>query len=299
MTKLKKKLIINDTKLNMPFLCFDIAFKAVFTNEENILAKMIADITGIEYSLLKNNIRLITNEIPISVKEEKAKRCDFLVKVSDKNIINVEINSSYYPGLLNKNLSYLFIAYATATKKNKKYDDNLFATQINLNCYKENSNKPLAKYLLQEVDDYQIYTKSLSIFDVNVVKCNELYYNHMQEEIPNYVRWGALIYCDDFSKIPNIVKGIMTDEERNRIMDKMNKLTSDDIFMSELEAREWDEWEENSKMDYAEKKGMAKGIEQKTIEIIKNMLENNTDLEFISKVTNKTIEEIERISKEQ
>ena len=177
MTKLKKKLIINDTKLNMPFLCFDIAFKAVFTNEENILAKMIADITGIEYSLLKNNIRLITNEITISVKEEKAKRCDFLVKVSDKNIINVEINSSYYPGLLNKNLSYLFIAYATATKKNKKYDDNLFATQINLNCYKENSNKPLAKYLLQEVDDYQIYTKSLSIFDVNVVKCNELFFS--------------------------------------------------------------------------------------------------------------------------
>ena len=58
---------------------------------------------------------------------------------------------------------------------------------------------------------------------------------------------GALIYCDDFSKIPDIVKGIMTDEERDRIMDKINKLTSDDVFMTELEAREWDEWEANSK----------------------------------------------------
>ena len=301
MSKIKKKIIINDIELNMPFLCHDIAFKAVFTNEENILAKMITDITGIEYSLLKNNIRLTTNEIPISVKDEKAKRCDFLIKVNDKNIINLEINSSYYPGLLNKNLSYLFIAYATVTKRQKKYDENMYAKQVNLNCYEENLDKPLAKYLLQEVDDYQVYTKSLSIFDVNVVKCNDLYYNHNQVEIPNYIRWGALIYCTDFSKIPDIVKCIMTNEERERIMDKMDKLTHDDVFMTELEVREWDKWEENSKMDYAKNlgiaEGKAEGKEETTKELILSMLDNNATLEFVSKVTNKTIDEINEILK--
>ena len=151
--------------------------KAIFIGEDNILAKMISDITGIEYSLLKNNIRLAINEIPISVKDEKAKRCDFIVKVNDKNIINLKFNSSFYSGMINKNLSYLFIAYATATKRNKKYDNNMYAMQINLNCNKENLDKPLAKYLLQEVDDYQVYTKSLAIFDVNVVKCNELFFS--------------------------------------------------------------------------------------------------------------------------
>ena len=151
--------------------------KTIFIGKENILAKMISDITGIEYSLLKNNIRLAINEIPISVKDEKAKRCDFIVKVNDKNIINLKFNSSFYSGMINKNLSYLFIAYATATKRNKKYDNNMYAMQINLNCNKENLNKPLAKYLLQEVDDYQVYTKSLAIFDVNVVKCNELFFS--------------------------------------------------------------------------------------------------------------------------
>ena len=295
MKKTKKNIIINDVELNMPFLCFDTAFKAVFTDEVNILAKMIADITGIEYSLLKNNIKLTTNEIPISVKNEKAKRCDFLIKVSDKNIISLEINSSYYPGLLNKNLSYLFMAYATATKRREKYDDSMYAKQINLNCYEENLDKPLAKYLLQEVDDYQVYTKSLSIFDVNVVKCNDLYYNHNQEEIPNYIRWGALIYCDDFSKIPDIVKGIMTDEEREHIMDKMDKLTHDDVFMTELEAREWDKWEENSKMDYAKNLGIAEGKQETTKELILSMLDNNLSLDMISKVTNKSIDEIKKI----
>ena len=76
--------------------------------------------------------------------------------------------------MINKNLSNGLVHY---TKKNQKYDDNMFAMQLNLNCYKENSNKPLAKYLLQEVDDYRVYTKSLAIFDVNVVKCNELFFS--------------------------------------------------------------------------------------------------------------------------
>lgn len=65
-------------------MCFDIVFKAIFTNEENILAKMISDITGIEYSLLKNNIRLATNEVAISVKNEKGKRCYFITKVNNR-----------------------------------------------------------------------------------------------------------------------------------------------------------------------------------------------------------------------
>lgn len=71
MQKIKKRIKFNDVELNMPFLCFDIAFKAIFTGEENILAKMIADITGIEYRLLKNNIRLTTNEISLNVKKLK------------------------------------------------------------------------------------------------------------------------------------------------------------------------------------------------------------------------------------
>lgn len=83
MTKLKTKQTKKKLKISfkgeLPFLCYDIVMKAIFTDEVNILAKMISDISGIPYSELKDNVTLITNEIPINSKNEKAKRCDFVI----------------------------------------------------------------------------------------------------------------------------------------------------------------------------------------------------------------------------
>ena len=43
------------SKLNLPFMCYDIVMKAIFIDEVNILAKMISDVTGIDYKLLEDN----------------------------------------------------------------------------------------------------------------------------------------------------------------------------------------------------------------------------------------------------
>ena len=45
-------------------------------------------------------------------------------------------------------------------------------------------------------------------------------------------------------------------------------------------------------------KGIEKGIERKSNEIIENMLKEKTSIDFISKVTNKSIEEIKKIAEE-
>ena len=37
--------------LKFPLMCYDVIFKSVFMNNENILAKMISDITNIDYNL--------------------------------------------------------------------------------------------------------------------------------------------------------------------------------------------------------------------------------------------------------
>jgi len=289
-------------QLKMPLMCYDIAFKAIFTDEVNILAKMVSDITGIDYKTLENNVILETNELPISTNNEKAKRCDFILRINENNILNLELNSSYYNSLPIKNLSYLCHLFSRMTKRGENYSENSIITQVNLNCYEKNIDKELAKYQLQEIDSHEFYTKNITIFTVNVVKCYELYYNlDNKEDIPNYIRWGALIYNRDFSKIPDIVKNIMTDKERDRIMDKINKLTRDDLFYSELEAIEEAKRIENSKLSYAESKGLEQGIEQgieqEKVATIKNMIKKDISLKDISDITGKTIEEIKEIIK--
>ena len=86
-------------------------------------------------------------------------------------------------------------------------------------------------------------------------------------------------------------------------MDKIDKLTKDDLFMSELEAREWDKWEEKSMMTYAKNlgkeeglaEGEIKGREENTKELILSMIDNKLSLDVISKITNKSVEEINKI----
>ena len=302
--------ILNE--LNLPFLMYDIIMKAIFIDEVNILAKMISDITGIDYNLLKDNVILEINELPINIKDEKAKRCDFILKIDKDNILSLELNTSYYPGLIIKNLSYLFGIYSSTTKKGDSYNKNIIIRQINLNCYKESSQKTLSKYTLREEETNQIYSKSIVIYDLNVVNCNDVYYNQgNKEDIPNYVRWGALLYNKDFDKIPEIAEGIMNREEVMRIMDKMDKLTSDSLFMSEMEYIRIYEKEEKAKMEYAcslaaeraakeasEKahvKGCIEGSNTKLKELILSMLDNNLSLEMISKITNEPIEKIKEI----
>ena len=112
----------------MPFMCYDIVFKAIFIDNVNILAKMISDITGIDYKILENNIILETNELPINSNNEKAKRCDFILRITEDNILNLELNSSYYPGLIIKNLSYLCRLFSSMTKRGEKYDENNIVT---------------------------------------------------------------------------------------------------------------------------------------------------------------------------
>ena len=128
---------------------------------------------------------------------------------------------------------------------------------------------------------------------LNVVKCSEVYYTESNEEIPKYIRWRALIYCTDISKIPSITEGILTEKECNLIMDKLNEITTEDLFMTKEEALEWADWSENTIYD----KGVKIGNQETSKEYIKSMVDNNIELDIISKITNKTIEEIKEIIK--
>lgn len=296
----------NNIKLKYPLLCYDVVFKSVFIGNENILAKMISDITGISYLILEDNITLECNELPIETKNEKFKRCDFVVKYDKDNIINLELNRQSYTGLIVKNLSYAFNIFSRSSIKGESYNENFKVTQININCF-GNELKPLSKYHIREEETKEIYSNNIIFYVLNVVKCNELYYNKKEKEIPKYVKWGAFLTCNNIEEIPSITKEILTERQRKIIMDKLNNLTNDFEFMSDLERLKWEEWERKSiekdlinsctqkGLEQGLQQGLQQGIEQKNIEVIKSMLENKLDYETIEKITKTDIEKIKEI----
>ena len=297
-TKNKTNTIFSE--LRMLFMCYDTVFKTLFINEVNILTKMVSDITGIDYEILENNITLETNELSVNSLKEKVKKCDFILRIDKNNILNIELNASYYTGLLIKNLAYLCNIFSRVTKKSDKYDENLNVIQLNLNCYEKNKTKDvLEEYKLQNIKTHEIYSENISILSLDIVKCYDIYYNDdNKEKLPDFIKWGTFIYNRNYDMIPSILNGLISERQVKKIMDKIDKLTNDSLFMSELEKEEWAVWEENSKLAYAKDEGISQGIEQNTKEIILSMIKNKNDIETISKITNKTIEEINQIIKE-
>ena len=70
-------------------------------------------------------------------------------------------------------------------------------------------------------------------------------------------------------------------------MGKLDKLTHDDLFMSEEDNLKWIKWEENTIFN--------DGVEQGIDLTIKNMLNKGMKLDDISEITGKSIEEIKEL----
>ena len=75
--------------------------------------------------------------------------------------------------------------------KGEEYNEDLEVTQININNFKK-ADRGLSMFCLQERETNELYTSSLKIFDLNIVKCRDIYYNNLRKEVPNYM--GSVSY---------------------------------------------------------------------------------------------------------
>ncbi len=72
-------------------------------------------------------------------------------------------------------------------------------------------------------------------------------------------------------------------------------MSKDGFSIHEWHKETFDAYIENKKMTRAKKEGIEQGSKQKQFEIAKNMLKENSDINFICKVTGLDKEEIESL----
>jgi len=288
---------------------YDPIFKSIFMDNPNALASLISSITEIDYNLMKDNITIRANEIPISNKYEKFKKCDFIVSF-DKYIINLEANGFNSKIIKTKNASYAMKVYSENTKISFQYGSKLVVIRINLNAFSIN-NKVLTKYYISDPITGEIYLQNFAFYTLDLEKCYKIFYNtDNKENISNYVRWGAFLYNEDMSEINNILGDILSSRDKGRLIRKIDEINMrKDGTLTRKEAKEWGRWIENSfRQEGLEKgfeqgrvegieRGIEQGIEKGIIDTIKSMLKNELSYETISEITNKTIDEIKEIEK--
>ena len=318
MIKLKKRPVFR--------LCNDSVFKELFSKVPNALILLISDVLNIEYETIKTNSTVeLASELHKTREKNKTTICDFVVKVNDYLWVNVEINKNFYKGLTERNLLYASRILSNNVSSGTKYRDlpKYKVAQLNINCFRNNNGKILAKLMLIDTDTGNIATDALFFYNFDIEKCFHLYYNinESNTNIENrLIKWGTILYTADISSIDEIMgDDFMNKEDKEKfikvteeLQEKHRTFTDDEI----LQLTEWKMEEQRlaaieeglqeglqqgleqgieQGIERGIEQGLEKGIKKTQVETVKKMLEKELDLSLIEEITNLTKEEIMKI----
>ena len=273
---------------------YDKPFKEIMLNEKNkdILKKLLE-------TILKQEIKYINiKNVELSVKgmDVKRKSVDVYLESLNKKI-EIEVNTSLESYIHPRNMSYISNIYSSHTLRNDSYDEKTDIIQINLN-YNQKNKRIYNEYMMRDLYG-DVYVKNLKIIELNMEKYKEMWYHGSEKEKEEN---KFLIMLDLNEEELKKIKG---DKVVSKYMKEINKLNNDSEFVEYMSAEEdarkiynsrmYDAREKGFKQGYDE--GIEKGIEQNKIEIAKNLLNNNVDINVISLSTGLSQEEIKNLSR--
>ena len=266
-------------------------FKVVMLSKKGkrMLEQIIGQVLGKEVEILE----FINTELGKTQKIEKNKRIDVIVKI-DGVIANVEVNTNDYNYVkFFRNFAYLvnlFNRYSVKEidENEKIYDLKTDIIQINLNFGKVSSKEAI---LINEFgNDRGMKIKNLRSYDVFIDNIKKFCYDNGGLDEYKYLLMldMTLDELEDFYPDDEIIK---------EYGDALMKY-SEDVFIYPHSEEEEKQMMHDMEVDMAYDKGVdagiKEGIEQKEIEMIKN-LKDKLSIEEIADVAKVSIDKVKEI----
>ena len=263
----------------------DSMFKSIFTNDKNrdLLECIIEGITKHKIKITK---LLPTEQVKNNI-NIKGKTLDLLAKCNNDEF-NVEVNTSIYPGLHNRNASYIFKRYSDGLSVGDDYNKMPKYIQINLTNPNGEDLPLISEYTLYDKKHNIDYIDNLTIYEINIEKAKKEWYNTRDGR-----KLIALLDCD--REELNSIKG---DELVEKLKSEVNRLNQDKDFVEFLSKEDEERLLTNTLVNNAREEGLEQGIEQEKITTAKNMLKKGSTIEFISEITGLSLKKIEELSKQ-
>ena len=293
---------MNQTNKKFYTCKYDKAFKEIMMKEENfnILKNVLEVILDMKINKIElQPLNLLNNNIYL-----KGKEVDLLV-TTDIGKIEVEVNTYYEDYVRPRNFCYISNIYQNQISVGETYSEEIEVIQINLNY---NSKDEEVKRVYKVMDESKKeYIKNFIIYEINMDKYKEMWYDKNEIEINKY---KYLIMLDmDMKRLKNLPKDKVVEE----YMEKIEKLNQDPIFINWITKEEDERKIKNTQISLAYNNGLndgiSEGISQGISEgisqgidfgmkkIINEMIKNGMTIEQISKMINMEIEEINKIIK--
>ena len=233
----------------------------------------------------------------------RSQRLDLLVKTKDE-IINVELNTNYSEEIKIRNLHYIFKLASENTERGNKYKVGHSIIQVNLNFYNSKYEKNV--YTLYDKINKIELTDYIKIYNVGIDKYIKKYYNNNKKFTKGE---EALIMLDmgkqELEELSE--KSDIVNEFKEEVIKANNNEFVVDWISREEEQKQYEEvmYEKGliqgkqqglfEGIAQGKQQGLSEGVSQTKIDVAKEMLELNMDLETISRVTKLAKNEIESL----
>ena len=269
----------------------DLVFQELFGKQKN------KDITAHLLSLILKreikNIDLDVNKRMLGNRENsKTGRLDIRAKFNDGEDCNIELQVEPYPYMDKRMLEYWGSMYDAKINSGDSYKVLKPTISILIADYKITNLKHISKYhtiwnLREKEFTDTVLTNDIEMHILEIPKIND---NEMlKDELVQWLR---------FIKEPEN-KGVEKFMEENKYLKQARKelehLSGDPDFKRLLESRAGFLRDVDAKMYVAREEGKEEGKKENQLEIAKKMKEENMDIEQISRITNLTREEIEKL----
>ena len=279
----------------------DRVFKSVLSSIEarDYLIDIISGITGLPKANLKKDMTFVDSEHRISSKNESKKISDLVVEVKD-NVINLEMNNTYYKKLVDRNFEY--IAKLKSNLIGESYNKIRKVIQINFdNFNRYNDDRAVIKF---EMRDEKGIKEGVLLESYHVILPNvkEKYYNENNKD--DLIGKLVIFVAERDEELQKLIDKhielrpvgkklveISREEEARGIYDleEHERRVRNSLIEDALE----DGWNRGKKEGKEE--GIEEGIKENKLSVAKKLSEEGVSLDIIKKVTNLSDDDIKAL----
>lgn len=272
----------------------DSLFKWIFGQEENkdILALFLSDVTGVQ--ITPEELTHIKIEYSPDIKEGRTIMMDIQVgssKTHDKMNIEMQLQNQ---GDIDRRILYHWgKAYTSELKEGQHFKELSKQIIILIADFKifdwQDPKKFHGVFHVREKDEMTLFSEVLEIHVLELPKARDidddllanpitkwmLYFNNAVGDIMQQIAYKEPI----LQKAITLEEIFLQDDAKRRGYDLSEKLRRDNI----------------EQLIYAEDKGREEGREEEKIEIARNLLAEKMSIEFVSKITGLSLEDLKKI----
>ena len=265
----------------MPTVVDDV-FHIMINNEKRkkYASLIISEVLKLDYDYVLENIKLLNNKLDKTKVKEATKTVDCICLI-DEYIVLIEMNRFGNVNRLIRNIEYLFKIFTNIRNKGDGYKYKKVRL-INIDNFRfKGIEESIIKYRISNVEKekFHFLTNICEIYHISLPNIRKKSYTN--SKLTLLERFMLVMNEEESEKLKEIIGGNKIMEEYRKDMDSI--LEDGIITMEEHEEIER-HFRRDERLD-AMAEGERKGEKKNSINIAKNMLKEKADINFISRVT--------------